>query len=602
MMLRIGLITVFYFGLILDMHFANGGWKQTLDLGNLGIMLISWAFLLFLFFAVEATLSMRWARRVNAGLTFFYFLLNYFHRNTGQSFDFAILANNWHATTNVDSLSQTLKLAHDVFIAANVFWALVIAGLMFASYTWAPVPKLIRQRRVALRAIFALTLVGVTQLSYSHDQYSRLGRSVWQFYFPVRSELDEIAEGLPLLPQVEVRSQFSSQFSEKNMPNVFLVMVESLNARFIHTKHPDGRSYTPYFESLIAQGIFATNYYSPSVQTAKGHFAALCGQVSSTNSIEFRKYACSDIECLPSVVKRLGYQTYFFQAHGDSTFDNERNFLLEHGIEVAPIIAAPCAQETEPCTGWGIEDSYFYRRGFKYLADQAPTDKPVFVTMATIASHQPFMELPVEKRPFFPEQASRREGYLNHMKIVDDGFATLMEELAKSRFAKNSIVIITGDHGFPLGEHGNSHNENYAYNENFQVPLLILDLREKSRKGQRLDQPLSHLNLPATVLDMIGYSGPTPFVAQSIFAIAGRVENGVPVYLVQPYSGGYVGAVLGKYKYIFESQRQKEEVFDLQADPGELVDIHKTIAPETLASLQRAAAQIKRQQEVLSCE
>lgn len=593
-MLRIGLITAFYFGLILDMHFANGGWKQTLDLSNLGIMLISWAFLLFLFFAVEATLSMRWARRVNTGLAFFYVLLSYFHRNTGQSFDFAILANNWQTTTNLDGLWQTLKLAHDVFIAANVFWSLVIAGLIYASYKWAPVPKFVRQRRVALRAIFALMAVGMTQVSYSHDQYSRLGRSLWRFYFPTNSHLDDLAAKLPLLPQIEVQTKFPN----KQMPNVFLVMVESFNARFVGAKHEDGRSYTPNFEAMIPTGVFAENYYSPSVQTAKGHFSALCGQVSSTNSIEFRKYSCSTIECLPSVVKRLGYQTFFFQAHGDANFDNERIFLLEHGVQDAPIIAAPCAQETEPCTGWGLEDSYFYRRGFKYLAEHASTDKPVFVTMATIASHQPFMELPVEKRPFFPEQKSRREGYLNHMKIVDDGFAVLMEELAKSRFGKNSVVIITGDHGFPLGEHGNSHNENYAYNENFQVPLLILDLRAGHERGEMLSQPLSHLNLPATVLDLIGYSGPTPFVAQSIFATG----TGAPVYLVQPYSGGYVGAVIGKYKYIFEAGRQREEVFDLQADPGELSDIHKTVAPEILDSLQRAAAQIKRQQEVLSCD
>lgn len=595
MLLRIALITAFYFGLLLDMHFANGGWKQTLDVGNLSIMVFSWIFLLFLFFAVEASFKQKYARWINAGLAFVYTILNYYQRNTGQSLDFSIVANNWHATTHPDSFRQTLGLVYNTFIAANVFWSVVIASLIFWSYRWSPRPELSRPRRHGFQLAFLVCgILLTTKFGYSHDQYSRLGRSVILHYFPLKTHLDEVADRLALLPEVTVESKFKI----KEKPNVIFVLVEALNARFINQKHTDGREYTPNLNKLVHEATYyASNYYSNSVQTGKGHFAAFCGQVSSTNSIEFRSATEAKLECMPAVMKSLGYHNVFMKAHSDANFDNEQVFLLAHDVHEADAIAKTCSEEKDPCFGWGIRDDYFYRRAFARLAERADK-QPIFTMLATITTHQPFMGVPPEQRAFFPEQKTRREGYLNALKVADDAIPVLMDEFRKSPLAKNSILIITGDHGFPLGEHGNSHNENYAFNENFKVPLLIFDYRAGvavQAKQQVWNEPLSHLNLPATMLDMIGYSGPTPFVGQSLFS--GHTVD-VPVYLVQPYSGGFLGVVLGKYKYIFDSSRGGEQVYDLQVDPEERENILPRVNPEILASLQRAAAQIKRQQEI----
>ncbi|HRO67785.1 MAG TPA: sulfatase-like hydrolase/transferase, partial [Pseudobdellovibrionaceae bacterium] len=240
----------------------------------------------------------------------------------------------------------------------------------------------------------------------------------------------------------------------------------------------------------------------------------------------------------------------------------------------------------------------FYRRALRYLESNYSPNEPLFATLATISSHQPFTGLPKELRHFYPDPKDRREAYLNHLKTTDDALKTLIQELKASPFGKNAVLVITGDHGFPLGEHGSSHNENFAFNENFKVPFLIVDLRKPIEK--RPQGVYSHLNLPATLLDLAGWSGELDMVGKSIFSPEFS-EKGDTAYLVQPYSGGYVATVQWPYKYIFERSRLGESIYDLSQDPEERRDLFSTFKPEALAPLRKASAQILRQQEVLLC-
>lgn len=592
MVWRIFLVALLYFGLLLDMHFANGGWKQNFELGNISVMVMSYVFLTLMFLFVDITVPRRFARWINTLLAMVYTLLAYYHTNTGASLDFAVLANNWQAAVNSDGPSQVMHLLYDNFVAANVFWSLVAGALVYSSY------RIRRQgdasprlRRSLQGAFIFLGIFLVTQVGYSHDQFSRLGRSFFRWYFPERTVLHELSEKQELLPGIFVQSAFPAERG----PNIFLVLVESFNSRFVGQKHHDGREYTPYLNSLISRGVWIDNYYSPSVQTGKGHFAALCGQAPSLQSIEFRTADCAPLKCVPSFFEEAGYRTVFLQAHADMSFDNERVFLKSHGVQEYPELTKVCAKEKDPCYGWGLRDDVFFQRSLSYLESKQVDSRPLFAVMATISSHQPFTAVPKNQRFFYSEPQSRREAYLNHLPWVDRGLQVLIEGLQKSSLGKNAIVVITGDHGFPLGEHGNSHNENFAFEENFKVPLLILDLSKENRL--RKSGPFSHLNLPATLLDLAGWSGQTPFVEGSIFT--GDRATFVP--LVQPYSGGYLGAIQWPWKYVVDRSRFRESVYDLEQDPAESIDRVLTAPQKILEGLRSQAAQILRQQEVLRC-
>lgn len=598
MIFRYLIILMVYAGLIVDMHFANGGWKQSLDFFNLLVFVLSGVFLFFVFLSIDINFKKPWARRISTGAIFLYILLSYYQRNTGSSLDYGVIVNNWHAMDNQEGFIQVFKLINTIYIASNVFWSVFVAVLVYFSYRWFKNVEYSKvTKKIVNGSIAVLSIVFILISNYSHDQYSRFLRSALRYYLPGSISI----VGAPDLKEMALLPSVDSVpvHGVKDQPNVILVMVESFNSRFIGKKHDaTQRRFLPYFEDLIPQGVYASNYYSTSVQTAKGHFGVLCGQLPSLNSIEFRSDNCSQIKCLPSILKSVNYENFFLQAHADGNFDREREYLLNHGIDEAPLLAKSCNEENGLCIGWGIPDSIFYQRAIQFLSEKKNqnTGRPIFAALATIASHQPF-NLPEKYQTLYPSPKNRLEGYLNYMPLVDDGFKTLIEEIKQSPFGDNTILIITGDHGFPLGEHGNSHNENYAYNENFQVPLLILDLRKKSEiVPQKIDKPLSHLNLPLTILDFAGYKGPTPFVASSIFS-----DKAEPVYLVQPYSGGYISAIRGSYKYILELSREREFVFNLKTDPNESENIKSSVDKKTLNDLRNSAFQIQKQQEIFSC-
>ena len=94
-----------------------------------------------------------------------------------------------------------------------------------------------------------------------------------------------------------------------------------------------------------------------------------------------------------------------------------------------------------------------------------------------------------------------------------------------------------------MGQHDNYHNENYAFEENFKVPFLILDFRKDKMEALTTDLPTSHLALPATILDFAQFNGKTSFLANSMLKPAEEM-----IYLIQPYSGTLLGSIRWPWK------------------------------------------------------
>ena len=75
--------------------------------------------------------------------------------------------------------------------------------------------------------------------------------------------------------------------------------------------------------------------------------------------------------------------------------------------------------------------------------------------------------------------------------------------------------MITSDHGEGLGEHDLFDHGESLYSTEIDVPLLIL-LPGPSRKVRVVSQVVSLRDLPATVVDLVGQSGGSPFPGHSL--------------------------------------------------------------------------------------
>jgi arylsulfatase A-like enzyme len=107
---------------------------------------------------------------------------------------------------------------------------------------------------------------------------------------------------------------------------------------------------------------------------------------------------------------------------------------------------------------------------------------------------------------FFPQPTVdlyRQFYYYLQVESENHVFA-VYERLLRSRFADDTIVVFTSDHGEMLGAHGGMHQKWYqAYEETIHVPLIISG-KPVTDSARSVDGLTSHADLLPTLLGLAG--------------------------------------------------------------------------------------------------
>ncbi len=214
--------------------------------------------------------------------------------------------------------------------------------------------------------------------------------------------------------------------------------------------------------------------------------------------------------------------------------------------------------------GWGVQDNIFYKKMFNYL-DQHQ-GRPFFITLTTISNHMKFKGTPLAQRYLYKQQNSKKQYYSNTIRVTDEYLKTFFAELKKRAYLNDAIVLILGDHSFPVGEHGSYDSEGGFYNEYFKTPLLIWS---KNIKAQRIKYLRSQLDIAPTILSLLHIPGEYKFLGNDLFD-----KNNHLVFLVQPYAGVFLSVIDEHFhKYVLNLSTQREYFFNLIQDLQESYNI-----------------------------
>jgi arylsulfatase A-like enzyme len=180
------------------------------------------------------------------------------------------------------------------------------------------------------------------------------------------------------------------------------------------------------------------------------------------------------------------------------------------------------------------------------------------------------------------------DGAIGH---VDAQIGVLLEQLARRGLADNTVVIVTADHGDAFFEHGHwSHIR--LYEEVVHVPLIVR--LPGGAAGASVDHQVQHLDLAPTLLDLAG-AGPEPgMLGRSLRpALEGGALDGPQQAICEMIFKIHfqVAVRTGRYKYIYDEVRPDQaELYDLQADPGELQNLAGQ-HPQVVAQLRAVVEQ-----------
>ncbi|MBE7489759.1 MAG: Choline-sulfatase [bacterium] len=181
----------------------------------------------------------------------------------------------------------------------------------------------------------------------------------------------------------------------------------------------------------------------------------------------------------------------------------------------------------------------------------------------------------LEKDPPTPAQARRAvQVYYSMVTGLDRRVGLLCQMLRQQGFWDNTIIIYTSDHGDMLGKHGLWFKSSF-YEESVRVPLII-HWPERFRKGIRIKEPVSLIDLFPSLCDLAGIE-PYDFLDGSSFlpALKGApLEPGREVFAEYADYGIHSPMRMirnERYKLIYCHQ-QDPLLFDLVDDPGETVN------------------------------
>ncbi len=136
----------------------------------------------------------------------------------------------------------------------------------------------------------------------------------------------------------------------------------------------------------------------------------------------------------------------------------------------------------------------------------SPTRKQRWDEKARPAAHLEYQKVRKLLLGLFPNEDPRwkrlQDYYLNCIRDCDRSLELLLRELDELGLTKNTVVILTSDHGELCGAHGMHGKGATAYREQNHVPLIIS--HPAVRGGKRCKALTSHLDLVPTMVGLTG--------------------------------------------------------------------------------------------------
>ena len=320
--------------------------------------------------------------------------------------------------------------------------------------------------------------------------------------------------------------------------------------------------------------------------------------------------------CEASVPQTMPSHTTIFSGLHPFHHGVRKNLAIKVGPEV-PLIAEELQAKGYPTgafvSSFVVDGRFGFERGFDHF--DAPDIRPRLgggmerraeetVRAATdwIATSQtPWFawvhifdpHAPYEAPPPFSERFVDRP-YAGEVAYADNEVGRLVGMLVAEGLFDFTVVIIAGDHGEALGEHGEETHGILLYEATTRVPLLIH--MPGQTEAVRHASPVGLIDIAPTLRELVGIETPDDGVSLLptlrgkggivgertlyIESLEGYLRNGwAPLFAL----------VRGRMKYI---QSPRPELYDLGADPNERRDLVSN-QPDAVADLDRRLSEIR---------
>ena len=312
--------------------------------------------------------------------------------------------------------------------------------------------------------------------------------------------------------------QAAAQTPPKPALNVVLITIDTLRADHVGC-YGYKQIKTPNIDSLAADGVRFERAFAVVPVTLPSHTSMLTGTYPMLSGMhDFSGNKLSPAQpTLASLLKQAGYQTGAVIAAAvlDSRFGLNQgfDFYYDHfdfnRLDEANLdeMERPGNVVADVALNW-LEKEWLEK---DVLAKNS--QKKFFLWMHLYDPHFPYH--PPE--PYSREYAA--QPYDGEIAFADEQVGRLLRFLKEKGIYQNTIIVLCGDHGESLGEHGEKTHGFFIYNATMHVPLIIR-LPEERQPGTAaarvVNDPVSLVDLMPTVLGALGMEVPPQVQGRSL--------------------------------------------------------------------------------------
>jgi glucan phosphoethanolaminetransferase (alkaline phosphatase superfamily) len=387
-----------------------------------------------------------------------------------------------------------------------------------------------------------------------------------------------------------IRRAYATNEHLQSRKNVILIIVDALRADHL-SAYGYQRKTSPFLDALIdsSRAIKIGRCYSTCSNT-------LCGVTSILLSRTWNETAVNGFNII-GLLRDQGYQTHALISGAHKEWYNMAKFY------------------SDDCQYYdGKESKKYYFKDDRVLLEgmegvHTYSDTPAFFYFHLQSTHETglLQDKYTVYKPFkksITTQGMNGQAAINEYddKVLqaDDIIRQLFDVLDEKGYLKNSMVIITADHGQGLGEHGVSGHVDWLYEPQISVPLIIYDDSLSLYKNRTIAR---QIDIAPTITDRLGLPEPASWMGLSLIngEMADRysyhetgkngLETGQQKYmLIWSGRGGPSRENKGysTYKYIFTADLKQEELYNVTDDPGEKINL-ATIEKDNLETMRSKA-------------
>lgn len=380
--------------------------------------------------------------------------------------------------------------------------------------------------------------------------------------------------------------------AEKPQPNVVVITIDTLRADHLGC-YGYKQIRTPNIDTLAAVSARFEQAYTPVPVTLPAHTAIFTGTyptLSGMHDFSGNKLSPKQIT-LATVLKQHGYVTgaVIGSAVLDSRFGLNQGFdfyydhfdfnrLQESNLDE---MERPGNVVADVALDW-LEKNH---------------QGKFFLWMHLYDPHYPY-------RPPEPYSLQYKDRlYDGEIAFADAQVGRLIAYLKANGLYSNTMIVLTGDHGESLGEHGEKTHGFFIYNATLHVPVIIHLPGAATTKA--VPQLVSLTDLMPTVLQHLNIAVPAEVQGRSLLPLMGASKEDPRSLYAETFlprlhfNWSELRSVeTERYQFI---EAPRPELYDLAADPGETRNLFtekKAVAEELSARLSALVRNYSADQEM----